>query len=110
MPRWDLEERAYVGHFSFTKFLMWRDLVNRTEDLKRNKLVASLINFPHQPLPVSSPIPDEETLDDVYKPVDTFCPLSADSSQLAAVYAAAAGNTFVLHGPPEPVSRRRSPT
>ncbi len=100
MPRWDLEERAYIGHYSFTKFLMWRDLVNRTEDLKRNKLVASLINFPHQPLPVSSPIPDEHTLDDVYKPADTFSPLSADSSQLAAVYAAAEGNTFVLHGPP----------
>lgn len=100
MPRWDLEERAYLGHFSFTKFLMWQDLVNRTEDLKKNKLVASLINFPHQPLPVSSPIPDVDTLDEAYKPADTFCPLSADSSQLAAVYAAAEGNTFVLHGPP----------
>jgi very-short-patch-repair endonuclease len=98
--RWDVEERAYIGHLSFTKFLMWRDLVVRTEELKRNKLVASLIHFPHQPFPAPSSLPSEETLDKAYKPLDTFCPLSADSSQFAAIYAATEGNTFVLHGPP----------
>src|SRR5690606_5162285 len=30
----------------------------------------------------------------------TFCPLPADSSQLAAVFAAADGKSFVLEGPP----------
>ena len=33
-------------------------------------------------------------------PRDIFCPRSADSSQLAAVMAAAAGHDFVLEGPP----------
>jgi len=100
MPRWDVEETATIGLFSFTKFLMWRDLVERTEELKKNKLVASLIDFPHQPFPASGRLPDPERLDDDYSPEETYCPLSADSSQLAAVYAASEGKTFVLHGPP----------
>lgn len=100
MPRWDVEETAVLGLFSFTKFLMWRDLAERTEDLKKNKLVASLIHFPHQPFPLPDRMPNPDCLDDDYAPDETFCPLSADSSQLAAVYAAGEGKTFVLHGPP----------
>ena len=34
------------------------------------------------------------------KPAELFCPLSADSSQLAAVLYSAMGKSFVLHGPP----------
>ena len=34
------------------------------------------------------------------KPAELFCPLSADSSQLAAVLYSQLGKTFVLHGPP----------
>ncbi len=34
------------------------------------------------------------------QPNEIFCPMEADSSQLAAVCSAAEGNSFVLHGPP----------
>lgn len=32
-PHWDVLESAYLGIFSFSQFVMWNDLRNRTEDL-----------------------------------------------------------------------------
>lgn len=42
-PRWDVLETACVGIFSFSQFVMWNDIRNRTDDLMRNKVVRSLI-------------------------------------------------------------------
>ena len=41
--KWDVEEFLYIGVFSFRQFVMWNDIKNRAEDLKKNKVVASLI-------------------------------------------------------------------
>ncbi len=100
IDRWEVVEDAQIGLFSFTKYLMWRDLQQRTDDLKRNKVVDHLINHANEPFPDCGEFPQVEKLDAGYKPVETFCPLPSDSSQLAAVYAAAGGKSFVLHGPP----------
>lgn len=102
IDRWEVIERACIGHFSFNKFLMWRDLEVRTEDIQKNRVVSHLINTPHEQFGSDSDhdLPDPDTLDDVYSPSEMFCPVEADSSQLAAVCAAAAGKSFVLHGPP----------
>lgn len=100
MRRWDVVEEAQVGFFSFTKFLMWRDLEERSEDLLTSRVVDHLVNHPNEPFPDDGGFPEEGTLDEKYQPQDTFCPLPADSSQLAAVYAASEGKTFVLFGPP----------
>lgn len=98
--RWEVREIAVIGHFSFAKFLMWRDLQVRSGDLMRNKVVAHLINTPNLPFQGPRDFPDLDKLDEQYSPQSTFCPVSADSSQLAAIYAAASGKSFVLHGPP----------
>lgn len=100
IDRWEVVESAYIGHFSFTKFLMWRDLEVRADELQRSKVVAHLVNTPNQPYQDHGGFPDAERLDVTHSPEETFCPLSSDSSQLAAIYAAAAGKSFVLHGPP----------
>lgn len=100
IDRWEVLEQAYIGHFSFAKFLMWRDLEVRAEDLQRNAIVRHLIHNPSDVYPDSGTFPDPDRLDDTHSPEVTFCPLSADSSQLAAVHSAAAGKSFVLHGPP----------
>lgn len=97
---WEVLERAYIAHLSFTKFLMWHDLEARTEDLQNNKIVRHLINCPCEPLDTQGDLPDPDNLDDAYEPSRVLCPLEADSSQLAAVCAAAEGKSFVLHGPP----------
>lgn len=100
IPRWEVEEEAHMGHFSFAKFLMWTDLEMRSADLSRNSVVSHLINTPNEPFADQGDFPDPSRLDETYSLKDTFCPVSADSSQLAAVYASGEGKTFVLHGPP----------
>ncbi|MBI2842661.1 MAG: DUF3320 domain-containing protein [Armatimonadetes bacterium] len=100
IDRWEVLEKACIGHFSFTKFLMWRDLEVRTEDLQRSKVVSHLINTPHEQYKADGDFPDPDALDDTHRPSEMFCPVEADSSQLAAVCAAAEGKSFVLHGPP----------
>ena len=42
--RWDVEELAFVGIFSFSQFIMWNDIRNRKEDIAKNKVVKSLIS------------------------------------------------------------------
>ena len=100
IDRWDVVEEARIGLFSFTKFLMWRDLSERVDDLLKNPIVEHLVNRPDQPFKSTGEFPRADRLDDERSPADTFCPLPADSSQLAAVFAAAQGRSFVLEGPP----------
>jgi len=100
IDRWEIVEHACIGFFSFAKFLMWRDLEMRTADLLKNPVVSHLVNTPDLPFPDSGGFPDAERLDQSHSPTETFCPVLTDSSQLAAVYAAAEGKSFVLHGPP----------
>lgn len=97
--RWDVVEYAFLGQFSFSRFIMWNDIRNRSEELKQNKVVASLISGK---LEWESDLLDitPAQLDEQVKPADMAVPMSADSSQLAAVYLASKGESFVLHGPP----------
>ncbi|MCL6558797.1 MAG: DUF4011 domain-containing protein, partial [Firmicutes bacterium] len=97
--RWDVLEEAYLGLFSFSKFVMWYDLKARAEELKRNKIVSSLISGSLQWAPENNYI-DDENLDETYHPREIICPISADSSQLTAICAAGQGRSIVLHGPP----------
>ncbi|NKB72868.1 MAG: DUF3320 domain-containing protein [Candidatus Latescibacteria bacterium] len=100
IDRWDVADIAQIGFFSFTKFLMWRDLSERAEDLLKNAVVDHLVNRPEQPFESTGDFPKADRLDEERPPTKSFCPLSADSSQLAAVFAAAEGQSFVLEGPP----------
>ena len=97
--RWDVIEDAYLGLFSFSKFVMWHDLKARNQDLLKNKIVQSLMagSIQWQPTEKSS---DAILLDTTYHPKDIICPISADSSQLMAITAAGEGRSIVLHGPP----------
>ena len=98
-PRWEVEEVAFIGQFSFSRFIMWNDLKNRTEELKANKVVASLISGKPEWEPNMPELTPFE-MDEAVSPSDMAVPTGADSSQLAAIYAASKGESFVLHGPP----------
>ena len=100
IDRWDVLEVAHIGIFSFAKFLMWRDLTERAADLLINPVVGHLVNRPDQAFDPEATFPDPAHLDDEKSPLDTFCPLPADASQLAAIFAAEDGRSFVLEGPP----------
>ncbi|GAB3442356.1 hypothetical protein GCM10027396_10320 [Insolitispirillum peregrinum] len=97
---WEVTEEVVLATFSFAKYLMWKDLVDRTEQLKKNPVVRHLIETPRDPYPGTQAFPDARALDHTHGPEHTFCPLPADSSQLSAVMGAAAGKDFVLVGPP----------
>jgi len=100
LPGWEVKTEVWLAQFSFTKFLLWKDIADRLEELTRNRIVRHLVydagtQYPNPPDDVRP-----HQLDDEFHPRDIFCPRSADSSQLAAVMAAAAGHDFVLEGPP----------
>lgn len=96
----EVTEEVVLSTFSFTKFLMWKDLVDRTDILKRNPVVAHLIDTPTASYGDGGGLPDETRLDNELTSKSLLMPLPADSSQTAAVLAASRGKDFVLFGPP----------
>ncbi|TXK36448.1 DUF4011 domain-containing protein, partial [Pontibacter qinzhouensis] len=95
--RWDVEEQALMGTFSFSKFILWNDIHSNAEQLSRNKIVKSLISgkLEWQPEPLT-----EEALDPSFHPTQIALPISTDSSQFAAILSSSKDKSFVLHGPP----------
>lgn len=103
VPGMEVVDETALSTFSFAKFLMWKDLVERTEALRENRVVRHLIDTPEQAFSEGdgqSTFRDERELDRVYAPADIICLLPADSSQTAASLAAAEGRDFVIVGPP----------
>jgi Protein of unknown function (DUF4011)/REase_MTES_1575/AAA domain/Protein of unknown function (DUF3320) len=97
---WEVTDDLVLSTVSFTKYLMWKDLVDRTEALKRNDVVRHLIETPKHAYEKGDPFISPRDIDHVVEPAQVFMPMSADSSQTAAVVAAARGKDFVLFGPP----------
>ncbi|NDU99816.1 DUF3320 domain-containing protein [Pseudoroseicyclus tamaricis] len=97
----EVVEELALSTFSFAKYLMWKDLVDRTDDLRQNSLVAHLVDNPAEPFQGhEAPEIRPDDLDRRVTPADLVTPLPADSSQLAAVVSASEGRDFVLIGPP----------
>lgn len=97
--RWDVEEQALLGTFSFSKFILWNDIHNNADQLCRNKVVASLVSGKLEWQPEENATLDEIS-DSLLHPSAVALPISTDSSQLQAIISSAQGKSFVLHGPP----------
>ena len=97
---WEVEESCSLGTFSFTKYLMWKDLCDRREHLMRNPIVSQIASTERGFFPAQVDFPNPATLDNEVEAQKVFTPLSSDSSQLSAVLAAGRGKNFVLIGPP----------
>ena len=98
----EVVEDLALSTFSFAKYLMWKDLVDRADQLRKNRLVRHLIDGPEEAYGEPGenvPVAPEE-IDRRRAPQELLTPLPADSSQLAAVIAASEGRDFVLIGPP----------
>ncbi|HEX6813150.1 MAG TPA: DUF3320 domain-containing protein [Planctomycetota bacterium] len=98
MQGWEVEATACIGFFSFTKYLMWLDLASR-DGLLESPVLRHLVETPGATFAQEAPEYARDEFDDL-DPGSVFCPKDADSSQLAAVMAAAGGRSFVLEGPP----------
>ena len=90
-PGWDVVESCCLGNFTFSQFVMWREVHNGEEFLKNCKATRALMtgDTPFAPPGLNAIDRDE-----------AFAPVSLDASQLHAVKLAAADASFILHGPP----------
>lgn len=99
IPEWEVSRTVSLGLFSFAKYLMWKDLVDNTDQLKRNPVVKHLLTR-EGTFGQAASFLEPDDLDEKLPPQQVYCPLLADSSQLSAVAGAAANQDFVLIGPP----------
>lgn len=97
--KWDIEEEAILGIFSFSKFLMWNDIHLHRDKLLQHPVIASLVAGALQwsPQPLKTDLREE---DKQLLPEQIALPVPIDSSQLAAVLEAGRGSSFILYGPP----------
>lgn len=101
--RWEILPDAMVlGFFSFSKFLMYRDLDPENwpqgGPIDAHPLITALLR---DGFPSSEPIVgDSEKIDEVIRPLELHHVVDADSSQTVAIAEAAAGRTLVVKGPP----------
>ena len=97
-PGWEVIDACVLGMFKFSQFVMWHDMHHYREQIASNKIVRSLI---------------KGSLDWEYEDMESegrnfsdessvMLPISADASQLYAIWKAVDGDgaSFVLHGPP----------
>lgn len=102
IPGFEVTRDVVIGTFSFAKYLMWKDLIDRAPQLMQSALVKYLVERGQENavLDKSGEVINAHELDDNINTQDLFLPLPADSSQIAAVVASAKGRDFVLDGPP----------
>lgn len=95
---WDVMEQLVLGNFSFSKLILWKDIVVHQEEMLKSDMVRSLVygklvfNENHEPT-------SAEDYDNVNSS-SIILPIPADVSQMDAVLAAQKGRSFILHGPP----------
>lgn len=95
-----VEETIVLGSFSFKKYLMWKDLKDRTDLLKQNPFVEHLVDRPRDAYQQSSTFVSRTEVDEKINAEEFYAPLNCDSSQMVAVAASTETQDFVLEGPP----------
>jgi len=102
-PRWEvLPNDIVLWFFSFSKFLMYRDLEPERwpehQRLDEHPILRSLLveGFRTEP-PLCG---DDDPIDGLIEPVDMIHVLDADSSQAVAVEEVKRGRNLVIQGPP----------
>lgn len=99
-PGFEVKEECVVASFSFAKYLMWRDLRDRIDDLKENPFVSHMVEKPQEAYHQDSQFILQDQIDSKIDPTEIYIPLNADSSQIVAIEAASRSQDFVLEGPP----------
>ena len=99
-PGFEVVTDVVLGHFSFAKYLMWKDLVDRIDALRSSPIVSHLIDTPRDPYASDIEFVQPGDIDRQFSPSDLLAPLPADASQMAAIATADRGKDFVVIGPP----------
>ena len=99
-PGFEVVEELVLSTFSFAKYLMWKDLQDRVEQLKDNNFVEHLVDRPTEIFEQDVKFISPEEVDRKISPSKIFAPLNADSSQLVAIEASRHPQDFIMVGPP----------
>ena len=91
---------AKLGNYSFKKLPLFEELRQRSDALTAHPVVAALLDRDAEPGLRRAALVDPAVAGRDARYGALSLPLPADSSQVAAVLSATAGNTFVLQGPP----------
>ena len=103
VPGFAIERRKVIGTFTYAKLPMVRDLEAAGDLLADSDLVAAIAGDPEAQGVVSADLAGMVSgagAEADYDPASDFSVLDADSSQRAAIDAALAGRSLVIHGPP----------
>lgn len=99
-PRWRITNDVFLGLFSFSKFIMYKDLEKNVGTLVDNEVVKTMCGIqPEKRYSLNDICPEDEIKDRV-KPLETFQVLDADSSQQRAILAIKSGHNLIIEGPP----------
>ena len=93
--KWDVIEESTINIFDFNRFVIWNDIRTNRESMSQHPLIDSLVSGK-----LSEEMIEDADVVDELPSEEVALPISADSSQLAAINEAASGKSFVLHGPP----------
>ena len=103
MKEWSIDTTSVVlGFFTFTKFLMYRDMDSQVWPPGSGPLESKIIRalFEDGFSEPESAISEDDYLDDYLKPQDAHHVVDADSSQSLAIVDANSGRNLVIQGPP----------
>jgi len=102
MPGWQVVNDIYLGFFSFTKFILYKDLDPNgwPEGMSPSTapLIRALFDPSYQREPESEFV--EEESDERLRASDLYHVMDADPSQIAAIEDTKSGRNMVVEGPP----------
>lgn len=98
--RWEIEDIAVLGTFSFQKIAMWNDLGTNAEHVAAHGMCQAIAGSEVPDLAPDVELPSPREFDSKLDPKDLHLILDADSSQLEALVAAKNGLNLVVDGPP----------
>lgn len=104
--RWEvLENEILLGFFSFSKFLLWRDLDPQNwpdpAALLEHPLLRQILARDGQTIEPDTPLfDDDRRIDEYFTSAELIHVVDADSSQTIAIQEALAGKNLVIQGPP----------
>lgn len=99
---WGVEANAHLSYFTFHKEAMYRDLLDNIDAILASEQVVALAGSgltKQSDSMLFDPTPDDR-IDELDPPESAMQVMDADSSQRAAIRAAADGRSFVVDGPP----------
>ena len=100
VPGWEVLDEMVLSTFSFSKYLMWKDLNNHSDELRSAPFVKHMIDSPRASYNRTPEFINARSQDARIDPVNLLAPLSCDSSQIAAIHASGFDGDYVLEGPP----------